>query len=63
LAKKKETEEKLLIKAFKQDSQSVWCNLKHWRVIDGELVLCAGGLLYEDEYNHVLRYFKNKKML
>jgi len=58
-----EKEDKLIVKAFKEDKTSVWCNMKHFRIIDGELILCSGGLLDDTEYNHVLKYFRAKKMI
>lgn len=63
MATKKEGEDKLTVKAFKEDKASVWCAGKHWRVIGAELILCAGGLLDESEYSHVFKYFKTKKLL
>ena len=59
---KKETET-LRIKPFKNDPTSVWWDLKHWRVIDGKAVLCAGGIEYEEDRIHVEKYFKSKKLL
>ena len=58
-----EKEDKLIVRAFKEDKTSVWCNMKHFKIIDGELILAAGGLLDESEYNHVLKYFRTKKMI
>lgn len=60
---KKETEDKLIVRAFKQDSSSVWCAMKHFIVIDGELILAAGGLHVQEEYDYVLKYFRAKKMI
>jgi len=31
--------------------------------MDGELILCAGGLFLQEDYDHVLKYFKQKKLL
>jgi len=54
---------KEVIKPFKTDSNSCWFCGKHWRVIDGELILCAGGLFEQSEYDHVYKYFRAKKMI
>lgn len=61
MATKKETTE--VIRAFKEDKSSVWYCMKHWRVMDGELILAAGGLDIIEEREHVYKYFKNKKLL
>lgn len=60
---KKEIEDKLLVRAFKQDNMSIWCAGKHWQVINGELVLAAGGLFEQNEYDHVYKYFRSKKLI
>jgi len=60
LAKKETTE---VIRSFKEDKSSCWYLLKHWKVMDGELILCAGGIFYQDDYDHVYKYFRTKKMI
>lgn len=58
-----EKEPKDIIKQFKNDPQSCWLRMIHWRVIEGELVLCAGGVKIEEEYQRVYKYFRTKKMI
>jgi hypothetical protein len=31
--------------------------------MNGELILAAGGIFQQEEYDHVLKYFKNKNLL
>lgn len=58
-----EKETKDIIKPFKNDPSSIWLRMIHWRVIEGEVVLCAGGIKVEEEYQKVLKYFRTKKMI
>jgi hypothetical protein len=61
LAEKKETKE--VIRPFKTDSNSCWFMTKHWIIINGELILAAGGIFQQEEYDHVYKYFRAKKMI
>lgn len=56
-------EKKEVIKAFKNDPLSCWFRIKHYRVMDCKLVLAAGGLFDQGDYNHVEKYFKQKGLL
>jgi hypothetical protein len=58
-----EKETKDIIKQFKNDPYSIWLRMIHWRVIEGELVLCAGGIFEQSEYDRVLKYFRTKKLI
>lgn len=60
---KKEIGDKLLVKQFKNDANSWWCSMKHWTMLDGELLLVAGGIEVAEERAHMLKYLKNKKLL
>jgi hypothetical protein len=61
LAEKKEVKE--VIKPFKTDKDSAWFCGKHWIVIDDKLILAAGGLFEQSEYDHVYKYFRTKKII
>ena len=62
MAVKKEGE-KLVIRKFKNSDKDVWYSNKHFGIIEGVLQLCAGGLYDEEEFLHVQKYFKTKKLL
>lgn len=61
--KKKDKKTTERIKPFKTDEKSVWYIRKHYQVINGEVILVAGGILVEEELNYVQKYFKRKKLI
>jgi len=56
-------EEKLLVKSFKDGSLNWWCSLKHFTILNGELICAAGGEPTDEEINHMKKYLKTKKLL
>lgn len=54
---------KEIIKPFKNDTNSIWYKVKHWRIMDGKLILAAGGVFDQEDYNHVEKYFQKKGLL
>lgn len=56
-------EEKISIKAFKNDVESVWLGTGHWRIVEGKLTLCAGAIFAQEDYDRVFKYFKTKKLM
>ena len=62
VAPKKETE-KLTVRQFKSSNNDWWLNLKHWTIINGELILAAGGLDITEERIHMEKYLKSKKLI
>jgi len=58
---KKEKAER--IKPFKQDSTSIWLGFRHYQVVNGELILAAGGSPCKERYEKVKKYFKKKRKL
>jgi len=63
LAKKKETEDKLLIRQFRDGRQSWWLAMKHFQILDGQLICAAGGEPAQEELDHMLKYLKSKKLI
>lgn len=59
-----EKEEKLIIRQFAdKDRRDWWLNYKHWTIVDNKPFLCAGGMFIEEEYQHMLKYLKSKKLI
>jgi len=56
-------EDKLIVKQFKDGSKNWWCDNKHYSLIDGELILAAGGMESETVRLHMLKYLRTKKLL
>jgi hypothetical protein len=63
LAKKKETEDKLLIRQFRDGRLSWWLAMKHFQLLDGKLICASGGETTQEELDHMLKYLRNKKLL
>jgi hypothetical protein len=63
LAKKKETEDKLIIRQFRDGRNSWWLSGKHFQLLDGELICAAGGEPTQQELDHIIKYLRNKKLL
>jgi len=55
--------DKLTVKQFKDGTQNYWLNMKHYALINGEITLCAGGMLVEEEVEHLRKYLKTKKLI
>ncbi len=63
MAKKKETEDKLIIRQFRDGRPSWWLAMKHFQLLDGELICAAGGEPTQEELDHIIKYLRNKKLL
>lgn len=51
------------IKQFSDKSFNWWVGYKHYKLIDGEPTLCAGGIEDEKELEHFKKYLKRKKLI
>ena len=60
---KKETVEKLIVKGFRDGSHNFWLNLKHFTILNGELICASGGEPTDEEISHMKKYIKAKKLL
>ena len=58
--KESDSGEKLTVKQFKDKSQNWWCSYYHYTILNGELILAAGGAETEEIRNHMLKYLKTK---
>lgn len=56
-------EDKFRIKPFKEDIKSVWYGFRHYKIINEDIVLVAGGSPCEESYSKVKSYFKRKKLI
>ncbi len=59
----KETENKLLVKQFKDGSHNWWCGYFHYTLTNKELIFVCGGVETEELRNHMTKYLKTKKLL
>lgn len=59
----KDSEDKIQIKRFKDNSLNFWAAFQHWTILDGELVFCAGGIPTEEHKLKLLAYCKRNKLL
>lgn len=63
MAKKKETEDKLIIRQFRDGRHSWWLAMKHFQLLNGELICAAGGEPTQEELEHIMKYLRNKKLI
>jgi len=56
-------EDKLIIKQFKNSKNDWWLAMKHWTIIEGKPFLAAGGMFVQEEYDHIYKYLKGKKLI
>jgi len=60
MAATKEDKEKLTVRKFKNSNTDFWCGYYHFTILNGELILAAGGIETEEIRNHILKYLKTK---
>ena len=56
-------EETYRIKQFKDGSNNFWCGNYHFTILNGELIMAAGGIETEEARNKMITYLKKKKLL
>jgi len=56
-------ENNFTVRKFKNSDNDWWCEMKHFTILNGELILAAGGIETEELRNHMIKYLKGKKLL
>jgi hypothetical protein len=56
-------EDKVSIRQFKDGRHSWWLGNLHFQLLDGELILAAGGIASDEDIDRMKKYLKLKKLL